>query len=59
MARPYKEIRFDGTDEEVRAQWLEARRLSFFLQRSASGQASHLGERAVQTSRPKFTILWQ
>lgn len=26
MARPYKEIRFDGTDEEIRAQWLEARR---------------------------------
>lgn len=26
MARPYKEIRFEGADEEVRAQWLEARR---------------------------------
>lgn len=26
MARPYKEIRFEGSDEEIRTQWLEARR---------------------------------
>lgn len=26
MARPYKEIRFEGADEEIRAQWLDARR---------------------------------
>lgn len=26
MARPYREIRFRGTPEEVNAQWVEARR---------------------------------
>lgn len=25
MARPYREIRFEGTEDEIRAQWLEAR----------------------------------